>query len=104
MTLHRSALLALAPLLFTTVTACAGAQVKDGSADGKVNVVLRRIDVVEADFDRMKLNVIVAIENGTGSDFDASADASIALVGEAKDAAAADAGDSGDDDAGAEAP
>jgi LEA14-like dessication related protein len=65
----------------TLAGACPGAQVK--SQSGEVGVVLRRIDVVEAGYDKMKLNVIVAIENGTNDDVSASADASIAVVGEA---------------------
>ena len=66
------------------VGACPGAQVK-GNNSGEVNVVLRRIDVVEADFDKMKLNVVLAVENGTGDDVSVSADGTIAIVGEGKD-------------------
>ena len=39
---------------------------------------------MSADFDKMKVNVVVAVENGTGSDVDASCDASLAVVGEGK--------------------
>ena len=59
---------------------------KEGApAAGDVNVVLRRIDVEKAGLDGMDLKVIVAIENGTGSDIDVSADATVALVGESKE-------------------
>jgi hypothetical protein len=63
---------------------CPAAQVKSGapSANG-VEVVLRRIDVVKAGFDKVELKIIVAVENNTGSDVDVSADANIALVGPA---------------------
>lgn len=87
---------ALVTALLTTalaLTACPGAQVKDGApASGDVNVVLRRIDVVKAGWDAIDLKVIVAVENGTGSDIDVSADATIALVGEAKDEGDGDGG------------
>lgn len=79
----RLALLAL-PCLF----ACPGAQLKDS---GEVSAVIRRIDVVEADFDRMKVEIIVAVENGTGSDVEVSADASVAIVGEGKEGDVEDA-------------
>jgi hypothetical protein len=77
----------LAPVFaLVTLAACPGAQVKEGApASGDVNVVLRRIDVEKAGLDGMDLKVIVAIENGTGSDIDVSADATVALVGESKD-------------------
>ena len=85
-TLHsRLAVLAL-PCLF----ACPGAQLKDS---GEVTAVIRRIDVVEADYDRMKLEIIVAVENGTGADVEVSADASVAIVGEGKEGDAEDAAD-----------
>jgi LEA14-like dessication related protein len=70
---------------------CPGAQVKPSS--GEVNVVVRRIDVVSADYDKMKLNVILAVENGTSSDVEANADVAIALAGEG----AGDADDSADE-------
>lgn len=72
-----------APLIVALVlsTACPGAQVKGGGGD--LNVVLRRVDVVEADFDKLTLHVIVAVENGTNSDAEVSADATLAIVGEA---------------------
>jgi LEA14-like dessication related protein len=72
-----------APLLvaLALAVACPGAQVKGGS--GGVNVVLRRVDVVEADFDKMTLQVIVAVENQSSSDANVSADARLAIVGEA---------------------
>lgn len=72
----------LAVLALPCLIACPGAQLKES---GEVTAVIRRIDVVEADYDRMKLEVIVAVENGTGSDIDVSADATIAIVGEAKE-------------------
>jgi LEA14-like dessication related protein len=77
----------LAPVFaLVTLAACPGAQVKEGApAAGDVNVVLRRIDVEKAGLDGMDLKVIVAIENGTGSDIDVSADATVALVGESKE-------------------
>jgi hypothetical protein len=81
------------------LAACPGAQVKGASGD--VNVTVRRIDVVSADFDKMKVNLIVAVENGTSSDVDAEAKASIAVVGEGKDEEAEDAAaekKEGDDD------
>ena len=64
------------------LAACPAAQVKTGGQPSGVEVVLRRIDVVKAAFDKMELNVILAVENGTGSDIDVKAEASIALVGE----------------------
>jgi len=64
------------------LAACPAAQVKPDGPPSGVEVVLRRIDVVKAAFDKMELKVIVAVENGTGSDIDVNADASIALVGE----------------------
>ena len=96
---HRSAVLFALSLL----AACPGAQVRE---TGEVNAVIRRIDVVEADFDRMKVEVVVAVENGTGADVDVDAEASVAIVGEAKggdgdDAPAAPA--EGEDDEGCEA-
>lgn len=79
--------LALAGFILA-LAACPGAQVKEGApATGDVNVVLRRIDVEKAGLDAIDLKIIVAIENGTGRDIDASADATIALVGESKDEA-----------------
>ncbi len=83
-TLRLSAVL----LALSWLVACPGAQLRD---TGEVTAVIRRIDVVEADFDRMKLEVIVAVENGTGSDVEVSADATIAIVGEAKSSDADDA-------------
>ena len=67
------------------VASCPGAQVKDGSgpADGKVEIVLRRVDVVEAGYDKMKLNVIIAVQNGTGDDVDVDAALDLALLGPA---------------------
>ncbi len=100
-------------LLCLSVVACPGAQVKEGAvASGEVDVVLRRIDVVKASWNSIDLKIIVAVENGTGSDIDVTADANIALVGEAVDApdsdgeADADAeGEGGADEAAAtEAP
>lgn len=77
---------ALAAVIVALLPACPGAQVKPaGNAPSGVDVVLRRIDVARAGFDKMDLKIIVAVENGTGSDLDVSADASIALVGEAKE-------------------
>ncbi len=77
---------AIPGLAILALAACPGAQVKEGApASGDVNVVLRRIDVEKAGLDAMDLKVIVAIENGTGSDIDVSADATVALVGESKD-------------------
>ena len=71
-------------LVCLSVVACPGAQVKEGGvASGKIDVVLRRIDVVKASWNSMDLKIIVAVENGTGSDVDISADANIALVGAA---------------------
>lgn len=76
---------ALSPLValsaaFSLMAACPGAQTKGGGG-GDVSVVLRRVDVIEADFDKMKLHVVVAIENPTASDVSASASASLAIVG-----------------------
>ena len=62
--------------------ACPGAQVKGGTGDG-VSMVLRRVDVVKADFDRLTLQVIVAVENGGNSDADVAADVTLAMVGAA---------------------
>lgn len=70
------------------LAACPGSQVRES---GEITAVIRRIEVVEADYDRMKLEVVVAVENGTGADVDVSADASVAIVGEAKDGDADDA-------------
>lgn len=81
---HLAVLLPLVTSLVVAPIACAGGQVR--SSSGEVSAVLRRIDVLEADYDRMKLAVVVAVENGTGSDVSASADATIAIVGEAADA------------------
>jgi len=64
------------------LAACPAAQVKNSGPPSGVEVVLRRIDVVKAAFDKMDLKIIVAVENGTGSDIDVNADATIALVGE----------------------
>jgi LEA14-like dessication related protein len=78
---------------------CPGAQVKDGAAgSGQVDVVLRRIDVERAGLDGMDLKVIVAVQNGTGSDLDVSVDGSVALVGEAKEQEAGNDDGNGDDD------
>ncbi len=84
----------------SSLAGCPGAQVRE---TGEVNAVLRRIDVVEADFDKMKLEVVVAVENGTGADVEVSADTSVAIVGEAKgdDAAAPADGEGGEGDEGA---
>lgn len=86
---------ALGLCAFAGLAACPGAQVKDGGGggDGKLEIVLRRVDVVKAGYDQIQLNVIVAVNNGTDSDVDVSADADLALVGPAD----ADALDSGDD-------
>lgn len=103
--------IATALLLCLSVVACPGAQVKEGAvASGEVDVVLRRIDVVKASWNSMDLKIIVAVENGTGSDIDITADANIALVGEAVEAAETDgategeADDASADDAAADAP
>src|SRR3954470_17264523 len=74
---------ALSLAFLAVIAACPGAQVK-GNNSGEVNVVLRRVDVVRADFDKMKLNVIIAVENGTADDVRVSADGSLAIVGEGK--------------------
>lgn len=63
---------------------------------GDINVTLRRIDVLEADYDAMKLAIVLGVDNGTGSDASVSASGSIALIGEAKDADGDD-GAGGDD-------
>ncbi len=77
--------------------ACHGAQVKEST--GEVKVVLRRIDVVQADFDKMKLNVIVAVENGTADDVSVDGSADISIAGEATDEGDDDeAGEAGDGD------
>ncbi|MBI1944221.1 MAG: LEA type 2 family protein [Deltaproteobacteria bacterium] len=68
-------------LALCCLAACPGAQVRE---TGEVTAVIRRIDVIEADYDKMKLEVVVAVENGTGGDVDVSAEASVAIVGEAK--------------------
>lgn len=75
-------------LALSVLAACPGAQVRES---GEVTAALRRIDVVEADFDKMRLEVVVAVENGTGADADVSADATVAIVGEAKGSDADDA-------------
>lgn len=80
----------LAALVLSSLLACPGAQVRDS---GEVNAVIRRIDVVEADYDRMKLEVIVAVENGTGADIDVTAEATVAIVGEAKEGDGDDSAD-----------
>lgn len=70
--------------LFTS--GCAGVPLKP-AGDG-VQVSLRRIDVVDADFERMKLEVILAVENSTSSNVAVAADAAIILLGEAVEASA----------------
>jgi LEA14-like dessication related protein/ribosomal protein L12E/L44/L45/RPP1/RPP2 len=73
--------------LLAVGSACPAAQVKDGGgSSGGVEIVLRRIDIVNASYEKMDLKVIVAVKNGTNSDVDVSADASIALAGKADDA------------------
>ncbi len=67
--------------LFSGLAACPGAQVKEGGGDGTVEIVLRRVDVVKAAYDQLQLNVIVAVNNGTGSDVDVDAALDLALVG-----------------------
>lgn len=86
------------PLLVALVlsAACPGAQTKGGGG-GDVNVVLRRVDVVQADFDKLTLHVIVAVENNTNSDAEVSSDASLAIVGNAP-------ADASDDDKQPQAP
>jgi hypothetical protein len=79
------------------------ATTSSGGSSGEVNVTLRRVDVVKADYDSMKLNVILAIENGTGSDVSVSADTSIAIAGEVKNESgdekpASEEGDEGEED------
>lgn len=77
------ALLSLVPLI---VVACPGAQVKEGGGpSGDVEMVLRRIDVVDADFDQLKVNVIIAVRNDTGSDIDVESELDIALFGPSVD-------------------
>ena len=50
-------------LVCLSVVACPGAQVKEGGvASGKIDVVLRRIDVVKASWNSMDLKIIVAVE------------------------------------------
>lgn len=87
----RSLLASLSLFTFVSLPACPGAQVKGGGS-GDVNVVLRRVDVIEADFDKLKLHVVVAIENPTSSDVSASAEAALAIVGEGTGTADGDAG------------
>ncbi len=101
--LSRRLLLVVAALVAVCV-ACPGAQVKDGSASGEVNVVLRRIDVVKAGWDKMDLKIIVAIENGTDSEVDVSADANIALVGEGKDSEEDGDDENSDEEGSSDAP
>lgn len=67
--------------------ACPGAQVKSGGGGGGVEIVLRRVDVVKAGYDKIELNVVVAVNNDTDSAVDIDASADLALVGPAdKDA------------------
>lgn len=67
--------------LGVTFAACPGAQVKDGPS-GEIDVVLRRVDVVKAGYDKLEVRVIVAVNNGTSSDVDVEASADLALVGQ----------------------
>lgn len=84
--LSRAALVVTAAVLAAVLAlgGCPGAQVKDGGpSDGKVDIVLRRVDVVKAGYDELTLNVIIAVANGTNSDVDVDAALDVALVGPA---------------------
>jgi hypothetical protein len=76
---------ALVAVVFAVVAglaACAGAQIKSPVPLGEVQVVLRRIDVVRGGYDKLDVNVVLAIENTTASDLDVKGELDIALVGE----------------------
>lgn len=74
------ALLVVPLVSLLALPACPGAQTKGGGGD--VSVVLRRVDVISADFDKLTLHVIVAVENPTLSDVSVSAETTLAIVGE----------------------
>ena len=78
-------LVAVVVAAVVALVACPGAQVKPPVPLGDVNVVLRRIDVVRGGYDKLDVNVVLAIENGTANDLDVSGDLDIALVGEGSD-------------------
>lgn len=82
--LRRFAPLASIAALAVALCACTGTQ--DTGPSGEVQVTVRRIDVLKADFSAMKVAVVLAVENGTSADVEVSADGSIAILGEAKDA------------------
>ncbi len=85
------------------LNACPASQVKEGGGGGGgVDVVLRRIDIVNASYEKMDLKVIVAVKNYGGSDVDVSADASIALAGKAEDVGSDDGAGDGDEEGGEE--
>jgi hypothetical protein len=76
---------ALVAVVFAAVVAlvaCPGAQIKPPLPLGDVHVVLRRIDVVHGGYDKVDVNVVLAVENGTQNALDVSGDVDIALVGE----------------------
>jgi len=84
--------------------ACPGAQLKSGGGEGGVEIVLRRVDVVKAAYDKIEVNVVVAVNNDTDSAVDIEASADLALVGPAdKDANDDDAAE-GEAEAAEEAP
>jgi LEA14-like dessication related protein len=69
-------------LALSMLASCSGAQTRDGgSTSGRVDAVLRRIDVVEAGYSEMKLAVVVAIDNGTDGDVPVAADIELSILG-----------------------
>lgn len=76
-----AALGAAACLAVLVGVGCATAPIK-ATGEG-VTASLRRIDVVEADFEHMTIDVVLAVENTTTLAIGVAAEASVALVGEA---------------------
>jgi hypothetical protein len=91
--------------LFVLAASCAGGQKAES---GEVNVKLRRVVVGEADYERMVVNVVAVVENGTSGDVKVSNGTATVTVegqGTVGSAAAADAEERGDEAAEeAEAP
>jgi LEA14-like dessication related protein len=61
---------------------CSSTQSRDGGgSSGRVDAVLRRIDVIEAGYSEMKLAVVVAIDNGTDGDVPITGDIELSILG-----------------------
>lgn len=86
--------------VLVVLASCASSQKVE---TGEVNVKLRRVAVADADYDKVVLNVVAVVENGTSQDVQVSAgQATIVVEGEATDAAPGGAEEADGDEAEAE--